>query len=99
MEEKLEITIMTPSEEEKAFMVMQPVWGCGIGNFNWLYDDKIISWLTEGEATISYGGKSIIIKAGDFVIFPKGLSCSWDVSKPVKKHFIIDPEAAEDAQG
>jgi len=24
-----------------------------------------------------------------YVVFPKGLSCVWKVSKPVKKHYIF----------
>jgi hypothetical protein len=24
---------------------------------------------------------------GDFVTFPKGLSCIWDIKEPVKKHY------------
>ena len=27
------------------------------------------------------------VKAGDFVTFPDGMTCIWDVSKPIKKHF------------
>jgi len=45
--------------------------------------------LTEGEVTVTYNGGSVSFGAGDYVTFPKGLSCVWDVSKPVKKHYIF----------
>ncbi len=32
----------------------------------------------------------IKIKKGDYVTFPKGLSCVWDVKEPVKKHYNFE---------
>ena len=29
--------------------------------------------------------------AGDLVVFPKGLSCTWDVVVGVDKHYNFDP--------
>jgi hypothetical protein len=32
--------------------------------------------------------KGLVVKdIGDFVRFPKGLSCIWDIEEPVKKHY------------
>ena len=32
-------------------------------------------------------GKQVAFGKGDFVTFPKGLSCVWDIKEPVKKHY------------
>jgi len=45
--------------------------------------------LIEGEVTVEYEGGSASFEAGDYVIFPKGMSCVWKVAKPVKKHYIF----------
>jgi len=29
----------------------------------------------------------VIIEAGDFVVFPKGLTCRWNVLQPIRKHY------------
>ncbi|CAF2125094.1 unnamed protein product [Brassica rapa] len=31
--------------------------------------------------------EAVEIEAGDLVVFPKGLSCTWDVSVTVDKHY------------
>jgi uncharacterized cupin superfamily protein len=37
-------------------------------------------------------GKSVEIKAGDLVTFPKGLSCVWDIKEPIRKHYTFPEE-------
>ena len=32
-------------------------------------------------------GDKVEFVKGDFVSFPKGLSCIWDIKGPVKKHY------------
>ena len=34
-----------------------------------------------------FGSESVKFGAGDLVIIPKGLSCTWDVSVSVDKHY------------
>ncbi len=33
------------------------------------------------------GGEPVEIKAGDLAVFPEGMSCTWDVKKPINKHY------------
>jgi uncharacterized cupin superfamily protein len=79
----------TPTEAEKNAIMTQPTWGCDVSEFDWSYDSEETCLITEGEVTIEYGGESVQISAGDYVTFPKGLSCVWKVTKPVKKHYIF----------
>jgi len=36
---------------------------------------------------VSQAGVMKYLGAGDLVVFPQGLDCTWDVSAPVKKHY------------
>lgn len=65
-----------------------PIWEKEISKFDWHYDDKESCYLLEGKVTVSTkDGKSVNFGAGDFVVFPKGLSCVWDIQQAVKKHY------------
>ena len=47
-------------------------------------------FILEGEILIITDYQTVNIRKKDFVIFPKGLSCNWNVSKPVKKHYMFE---------
>lgn len=64
-----------------------PIWECGISTFDWHYDEKEACYFLEGEVTVETEEGNIQFGAGDYVVFPKGLSCKWRVAKPVKKHY------------
>ena len=85
----MSITVKKATETEKSEMRSKPVWGCDVSEFDWYYDDEETCLITEGEVTVSYDGGNVSIGAGDYVVFPKGLSCVWKVTKPVKKHYIF----------
>lgn len=64
-------------------------WGCGPSKFPWTYSDKETCYLLEGKVKVTPAGsdESVEIGAGDLVVFPKGMSCTWDVSVAVDKHY------------
>ena len=67
-----------------------PIWECGISQFSWHYNEKEICLIIEGEASIkTKEGKIYIIKSGDLVQFPKGISCEWQITKKIKKHYRL----------
>jgi len=83
----MEIIVRKATEADKAKMLSKPTWGCEASEFDWFYDSEEICLLIEGEVTVTYDGGSVSFGPGDFVQFPKGLSCVWNVSKAVKKHY------------
>ena len=85
----MNIIVKKPTDAEKAEMQSKPVWGCDVSKFDWHYDQEESCLLIEGQVTVTYAGGSVRFGAGDFVVFPKGLSCVWDVTKPVKKHYVF----------
>ena len=85
----MEIIVRKPTEQEVVEMKLNPVWTCEVSEFEWYYDSEETCLIIEGEVTVSYGAKSISFAEGDYVVFPKGLSCVWKVTKPVSKHYIF----------
>jgi uncharacterized cupin superfamily protein len=85
----MEITVRKPTESEIAEMKSQPTWGCEVSEFDWYYENEETSLIIEGEVTVSYGDKSVAIVAGDLVVFPRGLSCVWKVTQPLRKHYLF----------
>ena len=69
-----------------------PIWTKEVSTFDWTYDTKELCYLLEGEAIVTPrdGGEPVTIKARDLVNFAAGLSCTWQITKPVKKHYLLD---------
>ena len=83
----------TPTEERLASLGVRtwPVWTCGVSEFPWSYDSRETCYLLEGDVTVTpNGGTPVTFGAGDLVIFPAGMSCRWQVCKPVRKHYSFD---------
>jgi uncharacterized cupin superfamily protein len=85
----MEIKVKKAGDAEISEMKSMPIWGCEVSEFNWHYDSQECALLLEGEVTVTYDGGSVSFGAGDYVIFPQGLSCVWKVTKPVKKHYVF----------
>ena len=85
----MEILVRKPTDREIEAMKTNLVWTCDISEFLWSYDDKETCLLIEGEVIVTYDSKSVSFAAGDLVVFPKGLSCVWQVKKPVRKYYVF----------
>jgi uncharacterized cupin superfamily protein len=65
-----------------------PIWEKEVSEFPWRYDEAETCYLLEGEVTVTPdGGKPVKFGKGDLVTFPKGMSCTWKITKPVRKHY------------
>ena len=65
-----------------------PIWEKEVSEFAWSYDEPETCLFLEGDVTVTPdGGTPVAIKKGDLVTFPQGMSCTWKVKKPVKKHY------------
>jgi uncharacterized cupin superfamily protein len=85
----MKITVRKPTTEETSFMHSQPIWTCGVSEFDWFYDNEENCLLLEGKVTVTYDGGEVAFSVGDYVVFPQGLNCVWHVSEPVKKHYVF----------
>ena len=66
-----------------------PIWSCGVSKFDWEYADEEHCFIIEGKVTVVTSDGSINIGPGDYVVFPKGLKCKWDVHNSIKKHYTF----------
>ena len=66
-----------------------PIWECQPSTFNWEYSEEEHCYIIEGDVTVIENGNIVHIKKGDYVIFPKGLKCNWEVHKAFKKYYIF----------
>ena len=79
---------LSREELEKIGVFSWPVWTKDVSKFPWEYDSVEECYFLEGEVTVgTKDGKSVSFGKGDFVSFPKGLSCTWNIKKPVRKHY------------
>ena len=84
-----DIIVKQPSDEERQNCQSWPIWQCDPSTFDWEYTEKETCLLLEGKVTVTDGSDSISFQAGDMVIFPQDLSCTWQVSEAVKKHYTF----------
>lgn len=92
MAQEIEV-VSQPDQEflEKKGVFSWGTWGCGVSKFPWMYDSNESCYLLEGKVTVTPadGRKPATFGKGDFVTFPAGMSCEWDVSEAVQKHFMF----------
>ncbi|GMI88652.1 hypothetical protein like AT4G10300 [Hibiscus trionum] len=93
--EKLGIKVETNPPESKLSQLgirQWPKWGCPPSKFPWTYSSKETCFLLEGKVKVYPEGSNdfVEIGAGDLVEFPKGMSCTWEVSVAVDKHYKFD---------
>lgn len=69
-----------------------PKWGCPPSKFPWTYSAKETCYLLKGKVKVYPDGsnQAVEIGAGDLVEFPKGMTCTWDVSEEVDKHYKFE---------
>ena len=65
------------------------IWECNPSRFDWEYRDEEHCFIISGKVTVEYIENTIEIIPGDYVIFPKGLKCVWEVHEAVKKHYTF----------
>lgn len=65
-----------------------PIWTKERSTFPWTYDSEETCYFLEGEVTVTpEGGAPLRMGAGDLVVFPRGMRCTWEVHRPVRKHY------------
>ena len=67
-------------------------WGCGVSKFDWEYSGTETAYVLTGKVLVTPTGdwagcKPTEVKAGDLVVFPDGMTCTWDVTEAIEKHY------------
>jgi uncharacterized cupin superfamily protein len=86
----MKISVKKPTNKDLESMGVSswPIWEKEISRFDWHYDSIEECYLLEGKVVVrTEDGNQVEFGKGDFVTFPKGMSCHWDIKVPVKKHY------------
>lgn len=73
-------------------------WEKEVSVFPWTFPEQEIAYILDGECVITpTGGMAVTFGKGDLVTFPAGLTASWEVVKPLHKHYKLDGNALTQA--
>ena len=78
---------LTETQIEEKQIRKWSIWEKEISEFEWFYDSMEQCLFLEGEVTIKTPEGDFQISKGDFVTFNKGLRCTLQVKKAVRKHY------------
>ncbi|MFH1440510.1 MAG: cupin domain-containing protein [Candidatus Omnitrophota bacterium] len=85
---EIKVERLSQDELDKRGVKGWPIWTKEVSRFPWSYDSVEECLILEGQVTVeTKDGQKVKFGKGDFVTFPKGLSCTWIVEKPVRKHY------------
>lgn len=83
----MKIEVRKPTGNETKEASSWPIWEKEVSSFPWHYAEKEICLILDGEVTVEAGGEEVSFKSGDYVVFPEGLDCTWNIRKAVRKHY------------
>ncbi|MCM8773370.1 MAG: cupin domain-containing protein [Candidatus Omnitrophica bacterium] len=85
---EIKVERLGKNELEKRKVFSWPIWEKEASRFDWYYDETEECYFLEGKVTVeTKDGKKVSFGKGDFVTFPKGLACVWDIKESVRKHY------------
>lgn len=81
--------VKKPSKKEQQEAQSWPVWEKEESTFPWEYTVQEICLILDGNAVVQTEEGNVEFSAGDYVIFPKGLKCTWEIKKKIRKHYTF----------
>ena len=84
---KITVERLQPEEIEGRGIHSWPIWEKEVSRFDWHYDQIEECLLLEGDVEVQTTEGTVHFGKGDFVTFPKGLSCVWNIRQAVRKHY------------
>ncbi|MEO5341741.1 MAG: cupin domain-containing protein [Gammaproteobacteria bacterium SHHR-1] len=78
----------SPAKLEVLGVYDWPIWRKEASCFPWHYDRQETCYLLRGRVRVTPDqGQPQEFKRGDLIIFPQGLSCTWEILEDVEKHY------------
>ncbi|NJK51109.1 cupin domain-containing protein [Candidatus Gracilibacteria bacterium] len=66
------------------------IWTKEASEFPWTYDTQETCYFLEGDVLVTPdGGEPVQMGKGDLVTFPAGMSCTWNIRRDVRKHYLF----------
>lgn len=82
----LKPTVRKPTKNEQNEAGSWPIWEKEESEFPWEYSEQETCLILEGKAAVKTPDETIEFGKGDYVVFPEGLKCTWQIKKKIKKH-------------
>ena len=79
--------VRKPTKMESNEAKSWSIWEKEESEFPWEYSEKETCLILEGKAAVKTAEETIEFEAGDYVVFPEGLSCTWEIKKKIRKHY------------
>lgn len=77
-----------PTEAQKRQAQSWPIWTKEVSEFPWEYDEQETCLILDGDVVVTNEqGERFTFGAGDWVVFPQGMKCTWKINKDVRKHY------------
>lgn len=84
----MQVEVRKPTEKEIKMVETWPTWEKEVSEFPWSYADKETCLILKGKAEVEgKDGEKATFGAGDFVIFPHGLECTWKILESIEKKY------------
>lgn len=85
-------SLLTQKQHDAYAVAFAGTWGCGVSKFDWQYSGTETAYVIKGKVLVTPTGewascKPTEVKAGDLAVFPDGMTCVWDVSEAIEKHY------------
>ncbi len=87
----MEIKVEKPSEGKLKSLGVDnwSPWECEPSTFDWEYTSDETAYVLEGKVKVKTPAGQVEIEKGDLVHFPKGLKCTWNVIKTIRKVYTF----------
>ncbi len=83
----IKVVKMTEEEAERRGIGGWGIWEKEPSEFEWAYTDEEHCYIVEGGAEIRTEDGTLEIGKGDYVVFPRGLKCTWVVKNGLVKRY------------
>lgn len=83
----MHIRVLQPTQEQIEEAKKWPVWEKEPSEFPWEYSEEETFYVLEGRAKVKTDTEEVKFGAGDVVVMPKGLKCTWIIEEKIKKHY------------
>jgi uncharacterized cupin superfamily protein len=85
----MNIEVRRPTKKELEEAESWPIWEKGESEFPWEYFEPETCLILEGEAVVETPDEDTEFGAGDYVVFPEGLKCTWKIKQKIRKHYKL----------
>lgn len=88
--QKIKIEKISSEEAKKLGIDSWSQWECEPSKFDWEYPEEETAYVFEGDVIVTAYGEETQITGNMLVTFPKGMKCTWDVRKTIRKVYTFN---------